>query len=148
MSEQTAGSPGLQTLKIIWVAFLSSLVIYALLPLLLRLPPQTPESGFRLVLTIALGLAALFIMSIVRRLAQTADHPVNRERVVLTRLVSWSLAEAIALFGVVLYVLFHQPLHLYPFLVVAFGLLLLLAPRANHLGRPSSDLARPDVKIG
>lgn len=155
MSEQAAGGAGLQALKFIWLAFLSALVIYALLPLLLRLPEQSVDPQLQAILFIALSIAAVSTIGVIvmiRRAMPAA--PVNpdstdaRRRTMLVSLVSWALAEAVALFGVVLYVLFRQPLHLYPFLVVAFGLLLLLAPRANRMGRPSSDLARPDVKIG
>lgn len=152
-----SGDSGIQVLKIIWLAFLFGLVIYALLPPLLRLPRETPDPQFRAIVFVVLAIAAVSAIAVIfvlRRRSAAApaggepEIPENHRGTMAAGLVSWALAEAVALFGVVLYLLFHEPLHLYPFLVVAFGLLLLLAPRERGSGGPPSHLARPDVKIG
>jgi hypothetical protein len=153
---QGSGQAGQQIRKLIWLAFLFCIVVYALLPPLLRLPRQEADSQLQAVLFIALAIAAISSIAaifVVRRAIlsprpphEVADSPGFQRRTLLAAIVSWSLAEAVALFGVVLYLLFHKPMHLYPFLAVAFGLLLLLAPREQSGG--GASLARPDVKIG
>jgi hypothetical protein len=157
MSDQdeiAANGSGLQVLKILWLAFLFALVIYALLPPLLKLPEEGLDARLQTIVFVVLAVAAVSVIAVlvvIRRMMPSAtdpDSPELRRRTLLVSLISWSLAETVALFGVVLYVLSHEPLHLYPFLVVAFGLLLLLAPRESRSAGPSSRLARPDIKIG
>jgi hypothetical protein len=65
-------------------------------------------------------------------------------------LLAWVLSESIGIYGLVLFFLYRVPALLYPFLSAAFLLLIFHAPCTGSLrGRPSSsDLARPDIKIG
>jgi hypothetical protein len=154
--------PNLQPLKFIWLALIFSVFIYALLPVVLRLPKIDVDPQFKAILFIALSVVsvatiiAIFVVHKIglsrTRVSGTSalDTQVERYRKSVIHLISWMLAETIAIYGIVLYLVFHEPMHLYPFIAVAFGLLILLAPREDRssVGSAHSDLARPDVKIG
>jgi F0F1-type ATP synthase membrane subunit c/vacuolar-type H+-ATPase subunit K len=162
MPQVESSRANLQTLKLIWLALLFCLGIYALLPPLLRLPQSDTVAQFQAVLFVALGAVAIVTVVavlMIRRLGLVGplargeldpDTPEGRSRAFLVTVITWALSESVALYGVVLYLLFHDAVHLYPFLLLALGLLLLQAPRETTFsgGRRPSDLARPDVKIG
>ena len=150
-----------QQLWVVWACLVSSLFIYAAIPLLLQ-PPPVPPPPPQAILVGALafvGLVTAAATILLRRFAilqpaQSGTLDITTEtgaaRFFTISLLAWVLSESIGIYGLVLFFLYRVPALLYTFLSAAVLLLIFHAPRTGSLrGRPSSsDLARPDIKIG
>ena len=148
-----------RTLRMVWFVLLVSLGIYGAMPWLL--PPQAPAEvlpGFVAALTVV-GLATAVATVILRRVALLA--PVARgELDVYTQaggaklftisILIWVFSESIGIYGLVLFFLYREAALLFAFLLPAVALLVYHAPREGAFRRvaSSSELARPDVKLG
>ena len=148
-------------LWIIWLAAISSLFFYAVAPLFLPAAESALSPTFRIIVIITMVVAAvlltfvatlLYKIGIVRSFARgeiDLDSP-DGVRLVLVRFVLvWATVESIGVLGLVTFLLFREPFYLYPFLLVAFGFLVLYSPRLDRLRGQggSADLAHPDIKI-
>jgi len=153
-------TPVRRNLWTVWAMLLASVLVYGAMPRLMPPPPDAappPESLLVAALTIVAFFEALATL-VIRRLvlvaparAGTLDprSAAGAGRVFTFSLICWVLSVSIAIYGLVLFVLFRVPGLLYPFVVAAIVLLLVHAPRALPAPEGASgDLARPDLKIG
>jgi hypothetical protein len=121
-------------------------------------PPPAPELLFIGVLA-SIGLLTAAATLFLRRFAllqpaQSRALDISTEagvaRFFTISILVWVLSESIGVYGLVLFFLYRIPGVLYPFLGIAVLLLVFHAPRTGPLRvkRSSTELARPDVKIG
>ncbi len=145
---------------ITWTALLVSLGVYGLLGLVIA-RPKSGDAALESVMLAVLGAAALataigtlvardrLLVRPARRGELDVRSKAGLERFWVISLLTWVLSESIGIYGLVLFLLFGRPSHLYGFLAVAIALMIAHAPRVAAL-RPasSSDLAQPTIKIG
>jgi len=151
----------IQQLWVVWACLVVSLFIYGAMPLMLQppqAPPPPPQASFIGALAFV-GLMTAVATILLRRFAIV--QPVRSGNMDITTtagaarfftisLLTWVLSESIGIYGLVSFFLYRVAALLYPFLAVAFLLMIFHAPRTGSLrADPSSaDLARPDIKIG
>jgi len=148
----------LQSIRIVWLALVASLLVYGAIPFVLPLPGEPAAVLVPLVAALVfVALATALATMVLRRVAITgplasgALDPATKTgagRVLAISVVLWALCESIGVYGLVLFFLYRELALFYPFLLVAMALMLFHAPRALASQSSASDLARPDVKIG
>lgn len=142
--------------RILWGAFVASVVVHAAVPLLVPLTPpaQAPPLGpvfAAMALACAAGAIAVRSLGLVRPIARGALDPssaAGAQRVTAMMLGSWALAEMPSLLGLVLAFLTGVPRAGWPLAGLSLLALLALFPRVPAPPASSSALARSGVKIG
>ena len=137
--------------KLIWFALLASVGIYAALPLLIPPMGSEPQAGVLLPLAAAALMTAAMSFVVPSLIAKNAPPEQQGEQLDFTlNVVRWALAEAVAVFGLVLYLLGHPVTFAWGFAIASAVLMFVHAPRptSDTMHQSSADLARPDVKIG
>ena len=150
-----------QRLWIVWVSVFNSLVIYGVMPLFvspLGTEPREPQAilvGGLIFVGLVEGIATVAIrhFALIRPIRSGSldlESKSGAMRFFNISVTNWLLSSSIGLYGLVLFFLYGVPGLFYPFLAVAMLLLFYHAPRVASLkpAASSTDLARPDVKIG
>ena len=140
----------LQAQKMVWMMLLATIATYMALPAMIEpLSSEGPAPVLPMAFAaMALSMAgAIFaIPSLMSRLP-VADEEQAAHRPFQAKILQWVLAESIAVFGLVLYLLGGGTTWLWAFGALAAVLMGLHAPREERVA-DSRDLIRPDVKIG
>lgn len=140
-----------QTLRIIWAAMLGSNAVYAAMPLLVPGGEAALDPAIPLALAagaVMTAVASFVVPAIVARMP-VEDDAMRANRSFQLCVVRWALAEAVAIDGIVLFVLGAGTGWLWGLCAASAVLLGIHAPRENALSpHDSRGLARPDVKIG
>ena len=139
---------------LVWAALLASVAMLAALPALLPAAPAAADGqepawlarGFEAI-ALLLGAAALLVrrLAITAPIARGALDPTRAEdaaRVTTLAIVSWALAEAIAVLGFVGFLLFGDAARAAGFAGRAAAPLLLLAPRLPARPRSLAEQGR------
>ena len=150
-----------QRLWMAWASVFGSLVIYGVMPLFvspLGTEPREPQAilvGGLIFVGLVEGIATVAIrhFALVRPIRSGSldlESKSGAMRFFNISVTNWLLSSSIGLYGLVLFFLYGVPGLFYPFLAVAMLLLFYHAPRVASLkpAASSTDLARPDVKIG
>lgn len=149
-------------LWILWLAAISSLFFYAIVPLFLPAAESSLSPSSRIIFIIAMVSSAVLLafvaavlhkIGVVRAIERgeiNLDSPEGARPLLLRFVMVWATVESIGVLGLVTFLLFREPIYLYPFLLVAFGFLVLYSPRLDRLRGlgESAHLAHPDIKIG
>ncbi len=130
-----------QTRWAIWAAMAVSLIIYLCIPLIVPAPPMAYETTDFGVLFTAVGVVAVLtsVASVVLRRALLIqplrtgvldpESIEGAQRMTQGFILTWALSEAVAIYGVFLYVLTRQVQLMVPFIAMSAALLVVHAPR-------------------
>jgi hypothetical protein len=138
-------APGqeLRILRIVWLAFLGSLVMYA--AVLLVLPGGTPAAEelasvlrpFFTLVAVGIGVASFIVKRLALAAPASATAPASTDDAARLRaacIVAWALSEGVAVLGLVLGFLGGRAADFVPYGVVAALLLYLHRPAAWQSG--------------
>jgi len=144
----------LLVLRIVHAALVASILLFGGLLAMVTRPPGDPVIGADIpvrasppgfLVPIMAGLAGaslLAIYAVRRRMARhreaaaatTAEaSALTRARLYTGSVVSWALAESIALYGLVLGIIYRGTTPFLPFAAVSLLLMIVLAPRRRHI---------------
>jgi uncharacterized membrane protein YhaH (DUF805 family) len=130
----------------IWAAMAVSLLVYLAIPLFLPAPPMAYETTDFGVLFTALGVVAVLtsVASLLLRRAVVIqplqrgtldpDSATGAQRLTQALVLTWALSEAVAIYGLVLYLLTRQVQLMVPFIMMSACLLVVHAPRHMEAG--------------
>lgn len=125
----------------IWAAMAVSLLVYLSIPLFMPAPPMTYETTDFGVLFTVLGVIAVLtsVASLLLRRAIVIqplqngtldpESEAGAQRLTQGFVVTWALSEAVAVYGLVLYLLTRQVQLMVPFIMMSACLLMFHAPR-------------------
>jgi hypothetical protein len=142
--------------RILWAALVASVLVHAAVPLVVPLPQpeESPSLGGVLGaigLACAAGAFAARWLLLGRPVARGAFDPAGAEgaqRATAAMLVSWALAEAPSILGLVVALTTGEPRAGWPLAGLSLLALAALFPRVPAPPASSSALARSGVKIG
>lgn len=151
-------TPSMMTLRIIWGAMLSSMGIYVLMTFILQ-PPEgfEPAENFQVMFIALGGVAAVdSVLALLARpflfFKKLEGEQVARDdamaRYHTSCVISWAMAEAIAILGFVLFMLSYEQWIIFPFVGVGALLMLILFPRQSHIDRVVGSGAAPGGPTG
>jgi len=125
----TDASP-LPAARIIWLGLVVAVAAYFVVLLVVAAREGSPVIDTRILGWVLLGIATMQALAIVvlRRRSLAPDSAADATT---QHVLCWTLAEAIAVYGLVLGVLAHDVSPARPFFVASVGLLLWLRPRAE-----------------
>ncbi len=144
----------LLVLRIVHAALVASILLFAGLLAMVTRPPGDPVIGADMpvradppgfLVPIIAGLAGaslLAIFAVRRRIARhreaaaattTESSARTRARLYTGSVVSWALAESIALYGLVLGIIYRGTTPFLPFAAVSLLIMIVLAPRRRHI---------------
>jgi hypothetical protein len=131
-----AQAPTIATQRIIWLAMLGSIALYAALPWIVR--PEVKSSSDALLLSFmaiailtgigTLAARELLLVRPIRAGELRVATDAGLARLSQISIVLWALSESVALYGVILYVLSGEARHLYLFLMASAGLFFVHRP--------------------
>jgi hypothetical protein len=144
---QSAPTPATRTLWIVWASMLATLIVYAAIPFLV---PGGQARDPLLEQAMLLGLFGVAAASAIGTLiarnlmivqpAQRGDLDLGSgpalSRFASVSIALWAVAESIAVYGLVLYLLFGKAGYLHAFLLAAATLFAVHSPRAPAAARP------------
>ena len=139
-------------LRAIWAAMLASVALYAALPLFVASPAADPSPAFVPAMLAAAAVTAFLSFHpfqrprLLAQQAQQAGQPAGH-LALGAKLVPLAMCEAIAIEGLVLYLVTGEPLWTWVLAGAAAVLLFVHAPRTPGPA-DARDLARPDIKLG
>ena len=131
-----------QQLQIIRFAMLASIILYFVLAE--TVPAHAVPNPLVLRLIVVLAFADIAVLLVLRKilversavaLSAQPDDPVALVRWKTGQLITYALAEAIALYGIVLHFLGFNTLQVSPFFLAGFFLILIFAPRLPEQAR-------------
>ncbi len=131
----------------IWAAMACSLIVYLSIPLFLPAPSMTYEATDFGILFTAMGVVAvltsvvslvmrrMLVVQPIRTRALDPRSPDGMQRLSQALLLTWVLSEAVALYGLVLYLVTRQVQLMVPFVMMSAFLLVVHAPRGVEAER-------------
>ena len=144
-------SDSLKLLRVLQMAMLASILLYALL--VWRIPAQLHPQGstiyFAITVVAILSLAVLFVLRklfalrTAIQLSNTRDDAAALGPWRAGYIISYAVSEAIALYGLVLHFLGFSAKQVAPFFIAGFLLILFLAPSLPQPGDCDGQIQRP-----
>ena len=116
--------------RIVWLGLVVAVAAYFVVLLVVAAREGSPVIDTRILGRVLLGIATMQALAIVV-LRRRWLVPVPADGAAIPYVLCWALAEAIAVYGLVLGVLAHDVSPARPFFVASVGLLLWLRPRAE-----------------
>ena len=160
-AQRNALDAGMSVLNMIWVAMLVSVLFYLVAGFVLGQGAVTggDDSGYRVLRGVLYGVSLVTLGAIgpVRRRLASAGGPAGPSagsgvrrtvrdpalaRYLVAMLVTWALAESIAVYGMVLFILTGNRTDLYLLNLAAFAVMVYHRPKRDELVRLSRDLRR------
>ncbi len=136
--------PFMTTLYILWGAMCSSVLLFIVIVQVIQneIPPEQAEEALNLFVPI-FGVASMSVLAtafFLRNLLyfkkrDTMEQGARRKGYQTVSILSWSMAESIAIFGFVSSFLSGNPYVVFPFAALALAAMFAFLPRASHLTR-------------